>query len=104
MNETDQTSYSLVGKRRHTINSLIKKKKVNVHDLGAGRSAVVGVAGGVLLAQIAFGFGYATADYRAVILADTEDFAAKGLCGVIGILKIEFPTEFLIQSVLGLSS
>ena len=60
----------------------------------------MGVTGGVLLSQIAFGFGYAATDYKAVMLADTEDFAAKGLCGVIGILKIEFATEyqFLVSS------
>ena len=67
---------------------------LTVHDLGTGRSAVTGMARGVLFAQIAFSFGYATSDYRAVILADAEDFAAKVLCGVIGILKIEVPTEY----------
>ena len=54
----------------------------------------MGMAGGVLLAQRAFGLGYATSDYRAVMLTDTEDFAAKSPCGVIGILKIEFASEY----------
>ena len=67
---------------------------LTVHDFGAARPAVMGVARGILLTQIAFGFGDASADHGAVILADTEDFAAKGPCGVIGILKIEFPTEY----------
>ena len=65
-----------------------------VHDLGASRSAVMGVTGGVLLAQIAFGFGYATTDYRAVMLTHTENLAADGLCGAESILKIEIPAEY----------
>ena len=67
---------------------------LTVHDLGAARSAMMGVTGGVLLAQIAFGFGYAATDYTAVMLADTEDLAAKGFCSVEGILKIEIPAEY----------
>lgn len=67
---------------------------LTVHNLGAGRSAVVGVAGSVLFAQVAFGFGYAAADYGAVSLTDTEDFSANLFCGAVGILKIEFPTEY----------
>ncbi|MBR4120174.1 MAG: hypothetical protein IKT95_00280, partial [Spirochaetales bacterium] len=72
----------------------ISHPALTVHDLGAARSAMMGVTGGVLLAQIAFGFGYATTDYRAVMLTHTENLAADGLCGVESILKIEIPAEY----------
>ena len=72
----------------------ISHPTLTVHDLGAARSAVMGVTGGVLLAQIAFGFGYATTDYRAVMLTHTENLAADGLCGAESVLKIEIPAEY----------
>ena len=53
----------------------------------------MGMAGGVLLAQIAFGFGYAVPDYRVVMLTHTENLAANGLCSAESVLKIEFPAE-----------
>ena len=64
-----------------------------VHYVGAVGPAVMGVAGGVLLAQIAFGFGYAAAEDGPVRLTDTEKLPADGLCGAVGILEIEIPAE-----------